>query len=92
MKLTINKDGAVLLDDKEIDRVTRVDIKNIDPLEGMDVAIHVHVTRGGCAMGSQGMRGCRPTLKMAGQIKKPGTGRAERSWGWEQKELSLLKC
>lgn len=29
MKLTINKDGAVLLDDKEIDRVTRVDIKNI---------------------------------------------------------------
>lgn len=44
MKLTINKDGAVFLDDKELDRVTRVDIKNIAPLEGMDVAIHVHVT------------------------------------------------
>ncbi|WP_418441514.1 hypothetical protein [Candidatus Allofournierella excrementavium] len=44
MKLKINEDGKVFLDDKEIDFVLGVNIEKINPMEGMEVTIRVHVT------------------------------------------------
>ena len=42
MKLTINETG-VYLDDHKVEKCTRVDIKNIDPVDGMEVVLHVSI-------------------------------------------------
>lgn len=42
MKLTINENG-VYLDDHKVEKCTRVDIKNIDPVDGMEVVLHVSI-------------------------------------------------
>lgn len=43
VKLTVNKDG-VFLDDQQIRWVTRIDLQNIDPDDGMEAVLHVLVT------------------------------------------------
>ena len=43
MKLTVNKDG-VFLDDQKIRWVTRIDLQNINPDDGMEAVLHVLVT------------------------------------------------
>lgn len=43
MKLIVNKDG-VFLDDQQIRWVTRIDLQNIDPDDGMEAVLHVLVT------------------------------------------------
>lgn len=42
MKLTVNKSG-VFLDDQKVQNCTRVDVENISPIKGMEVVLHVHV-------------------------------------------------
>lgn len=42
MKLTINETG-VYLDDHKVEKCTRVDIKNIDPIGDMEVVLHVSI-------------------------------------------------
>lgn len=42
MKLTINENG-VFLNGKAIPACTQVDLKNISPVEGMEVVLHVRV-------------------------------------------------
>lgn len=42
-KLEITHEGAVLLNGTAIEKCRGVDIKNIDPIGGMEVALHVHV-------------------------------------------------
>lgn len=43
VKLIVNKDG-VFLDDQQIRWVTRIDLQNIDPDDGMEAVLHVLVT------------------------------------------------
>ena len=43
LKLTVNKDG-VFLDDQKIRWVTRIDLQNIDPDDGMEAVLHVLIT------------------------------------------------
>ena len=42
-KLKITPEGAVLLNGAEVKWCRRLDIKNIDPLNGMEVALHIDV-------------------------------------------------
>ncbi len=42
MKLTVNHEG-VWIDEKEIKNCTQIDIKNISPINEMEVVLHVHV-------------------------------------------------
>lgn len=42
MKLAINETG-VYLDGHKVEKCTRVDIKNIDPIGDMEVVLHVSI-------------------------------------------------
>lgn len=42
MKLTINEAG-VFLDERPVPKCTRVDFKNINPVDGMEAVLHVRI-------------------------------------------------
>lgn len=42
MKLTVNENG-VFLDGQKIPKCVQIDIKNINPIDGMKAALHVEV-------------------------------------------------